>query len=490
MVTINNNNVQEYIDKQLIDPYKIKIDLNTSKTTSDNVNRWITLADAIKGGYKFNFDYDINDKPTEAPTLPEVVVTPLPRMYSVGAGEMKPFNSAAEAAKYVKEHPKKDASEVDTNYLLLGSLGLSRPLGRILWNGVRETLPYFSANGWLQSTQAVGNTPAWLTPRVATAIDAGLAGSATGASMYDWYQNGPSVENVLGTTLGVGGLAFEAAPIIMEGYNAVKKAYNTYQLSRAISKAPFTPEYEVWLEFPQLQEIGSIQDYQNYLTTIFPKSKYSQIAYHGGPKGITRFRTPNKEHLNKNINTGTKDYGIYFAKDKALGEYYARSQKKGNQQLYRVKLNLENPMRYDNPSFTQKFIGGQDLRFSPDAISKYWYNRLGLNKYNGIIQDKSGSPFSRRQITMFNPDDIHILGSPNDVTKFNNWKLNPTVNNYTESSIIPNTPALYHITAKNIAKQIGGLLPIELLAGTIGAGTYYLLSDRDSNKNKENNEKD
>ena len=59
MVTINNNNVQEYIDKQLIDPYKIKIDLNTTKTTSDNVHRWITLADAVKGGYKFNFNYDI-----------------------------------------------------------------------------------------------------------------------------------------------------------------------------------------------------------------------------------------------------------------------------------------------------------------------------------------------------------------------------------------------------------------------------------------------
>ena len=86
-VTINNKNVQEYINKQLIDPYSVKIDLNTTKTASDNVHRWITLADAVKGGYKFNFDYDINDKPTEAPTLPEVVVTPLPRMYSVGAGE-------------------------------------------------------------------------------------------------------------------------------------------------------------------------------------------------------------------------------------------------------------------------------------------------------------------------------------------------------------------------------------------------------------------
>ena len=225
-VTINNKNVQEYINKQLIDPYSVKIDLNTTKTASDNVHRWITLADAIKGGYKFNFDYDINDKPTEAPTLPEVVVTSLPRMYSVGAGEMRPFNSEAEAIKYVKEHPKKDASEVDSNYLLLGGLGLTRPLGGILWNGVKEILPYFSANGWLQSTQAVGNTPAWLTPKVATAIDAGLAGSATGASINDMRENGPTVQNALGTTLGVGGLAFEAIPTLQTVKNTIRPFWN------------------------------------------------------------------------------------------------------------------------------------------------------------------------------------------------------------------------------------------------------------------------
>ena len=247
-VTINNKNVQEYINKQLIDPYSVKIDLNGAKTANDNVHRWITLADAIKGGYKFNFDYDIKDLPSEIKTLPEVTVTAPKKMYSVGAGEMRPFNSAAKAAKYAKEHPKKDASEVDTNYLLLGGLGLSRPLGGILWNGVKEIFPYFSANGWLQSTQAVGNTPAWLTPRVATAIDAGLAGSATGSSIYDWHQNGPSVENVLGTTLGVGGLAFEAAPTVMEGYNAVRNVVKPYALSRvmnsSLKSAQMPPEFQ------------------------------------------------------------------------------------------------------------------------------------------------------------------------------------------------------------------------------------------------------
>lgn len=82
--------------------------------------------------------------------------------------------------------------------------------------------PYLSARGWLGATQVAGNTPAWLTPTSATAIDAILAGSATGASINDMRENGPTVSNVLGTALGVGGLAYEAAPTIMEGYTAAR----------------------------------------------------------------------------------------------------------------------------------------------------------------------------------------------------------------------------------------------------------------------------
>ena len=84
--------------------------------------------------------------------------------------------------------------------------------------------PYLSAKGWLAATQAAGNTPAWLTPTSAAAIDATLAGTATGASINDMLENGPTVENVLGTTLGGIGLAYEAAPTIMDGYTAARNA--------------------------------------------------------------------------------------------------------------------------------------------------------------------------------------------------------------------------------------------------------------------------
>lgn len=118
-----------------------------------------------------------------------------------------------------------DPSENSLNWMLAGGLGALRAFPMAL-NGVKEVLPYTTARGWLSSTAATNSTPTWLTPTSATAIDAAFAGSATGASINDMVQNGPSVENVLGTTLGVGSLAYEAAPTIMEGAQLAKRIYD------------------------------------------------------------------------------------------------------------------------------------------------------------------------------------------------------------------------------------------------------------------------
>ena len=43
-------------------------------------------------------------------------------MYSVGAGEMRPFNSVRQASEYAQQHPKKDASESALNWILAGMI--------------------------------------------------------------------------------------------------------------------------------------------------------------------------------------------------------------------------------------------------------------------------------------------------------------------------------------------------------------------------------
>lgn len=113
-----------------------------------------------------------------------------------------------------------EPSENILNYAMAGLPALIRS-GAVTATAqaVKEALPYASARGW------VGTAGSWLTPKTAAFIDASLAGSATGASLYDMKQNGPTVENVVGTALGLGGLALEAVPTVMEGYNAAKSIY-------------------------------------------------------------------------------------------------------------------------------------------------------------------------------------------------------------------------------------------------------------------------
>lgn len=150
-----------------------------------------------------------------------------------------------------------------------------------------NVLPYMSANGWLQATQATGTTPAWLTPTTATAIDATLAGSATGASINDMIQNGPSVGNVAGTALGLGGLAFEAAPAIADAYQSGRRAYNTYRLGRQLNQSARNwdgtvgPEYfnspYNWYRATELPEIQGIQEAGMNVTTRDLNPATSQV---------------------------------------------------------------------------------------------------------------------------------------------------------------------------------------------------------------------
>lgn len=72
---------------------------------------------------------------------------------------------------------------------------------------------------------AYGNTP------LATAGDAAMVAVPTGYEVNDLIQNGPTVENVTGSVLGLGGLAFEAVPIVLEGYNTAKNYYNFTKLN-------------------------------------------------------------------------------------------------------------------------------------------------------------------------------------------------------------------------------------------------------------------
>ena len=211
---------------------------------------------------------------------------------------------------------------------------------------------------------------------------------------------------------------------------------------------------ESYNEVPANKDIGTVYDYLDFLDNIYPNSKLNATFYHGGPKGITKFKTAKElGSTNKRINSGTKDYGIYLADDKSLAQYYAGTHKKANRHLYNVRVNVQNPMRYEtNNWYMDKFNTTGDLRFRPGEITQKWYDRLNLKNYDGIYHTKSKNTFDDGELVMFNGNNIHIMGTPEESQMFRKWKQNPQYSSKPLQEEIPLTPEQYERSFLNYAK--------------------------------------
>ena len=146
---------------------------------------------------------------------------------------------------------------------------------------------------------------------------------------------------------------------------------------------------ELFESNPELAEIGTEQQYSEYLNTIFPDSKVKDIVYHG-TKG-ERF-----EKFVENLES-TERQGFFFTRDKNA----AYSIKGGNvlQVLLDVK-NLEFIPQKDRAEFRN--IG------SPKNILK----EAGFDavEIEGFAEGT--------EINIFEPEQIHILGSKQDIQGF------------------------------------------------------------------------
>ena len=189
---------------------------------------------------------------------------------------------------------------------------------------------------------------------------------------------------------------------------------------------------------PELATIGSKEQYSEYLKTIFPNSKTPNIYYHGGKRGIETFKAPNDYDFQKNkgVNSGTKDYGIYFTGDKSIAKYYSKGYSKSNRQIYPVLLNTQESYK------TNKFLALNLRRLlgstvlNPQSITEKDFNTTLKGKDSVIWHGEKG------EIIVFNPSQIHILGSKSDVEGFRNYVKNQgkvttisklrVINNYTE----------------------------------------------------------
>jgi len=141
-----------------------------------------------------------------------------------------------------------------------------------------------------------------------------------------------------------------------------------------------------------ISDIGTKEEYSQYLDTVFPDSKVKDIVYHGTDKQFNEFNTTRPNGM----------YGASFTTDAKTAENYTnKNQSKDGRRVVATILDVKNPknVSYEEASF---------IKEKPTENDAYIDNtKDGLNHDEYVV---------------FDPKQIHILGSKADIEGFKKWK--------------------------------------------------------------------
>lgn len=237
--------------------------------------------------------------------------------------------------------------------------------------------------------------------------------------------------------------AYNLAVEIIEGnklYNEVQETLSDKQLV-LLDEQIFKFEYD---KLPlnileQIKNIGTEEEYKNYLKTIFPESKLQKILWHGSPINIKEFKSTTDFTKEELKNEFSKGKGIYFSEDK----YYWEHSK------YRIPviLNVKNP-RYSDGTYVHEGMIKELSENNQDSI--IFTSEENLAKWNKLEKDlrdrgeieraddiankpkfKRAERIENYEVIVFNSNQIHILGDNSDIEAFKQWKKNNPTNDIT-----------------------------------------------------------
>lgn len=192
----------------------------------------------------------------------------------------------------------------------------------------------------------------------------------------------------------------------------------------------------VFKDSPELANIGTKAQYMQYLSTIFPDSKVKDIVYHGTN--------------DKNFTPKENEQGIHFGFKSYVEEWMYRTNAPFNQKYYKIKEELEN---LDEGDISEEFeLTREELEEELENLSnrKTYYFPAVLNiknpkettykayqwkndiekakdeKKDGLVYDINEDVVNAKYLSgqnqvVFEPEQIHILGSKKDVERFQNF---------------------------------------------------------------------
>ena len=187
---------------------------------------------------------------------------------------------------------------------------------------------------------------------------------------------------------------------------------------------------------PELANIGTLEEYNDYLKTVFPESKVRDINYHMGPRGLQELKPSTGEVYNTNPDAR----GIYVTPDKSYAQKlrkYTTARLEKPSLLTYLKRNLT-PGGWNkaNDAFTDIYPVMIDAR-NPLLTKGTWTWGIKDKKYQSLMEDydaivNSGPKWYQNFNSM--PESIVprteqslILGSDADVAGFKRFMSKPQI---------------------------------------------------------------
>jgi predicted NAD-dependent protein-ADP-ribosyltransferase YbiA (DUF1768 family) len=196
---------------------------------------------------------------------------------------------------------------------------------------------------------------------------------------------------------------------------------------------------EAFFTQPQItpqQKEQALQLYSQYLDTIFPDSQVKDIVYHGTGKFFERFE--------KAINS-VKKHSIFFTTNKKSAKEHADLRTKDKGLIIAAIINALNPKKVEH--INNEFI-----------INDFSYGKNdSLIKDSGTYLGEEGS-----DITVNKPEQIHILGSKQDIEGFKKFVIRSF--NFNSVDTLNNDIINYDQAIQNIDRLMPSWITVEQLA--------------------------
>ena len=197
----------------------------------------------------------------------------------------------------------------------------------------------------------------------------------------------------------------------------------------------------VFQQNPELSKIGTQQQYSQYLATIFPDSKVKDVVYHHSSQKIENF---NKSFLGKETGSPDTQLGFFFAENKKdipnmVSEKNEQLKKLGSSKVLDFSIQNNVLINIKNPEYHYGFIeeavsnllGREANILAKTARDDYKEARLKLENSGkdslvyGLSTDyDDGDHNVNHGYVILEPENIHVLGSKNDLNKFKEFVNN------------------------------------------------------------------